>query len=59
MRDREQQRTLHCECGSEEYNIKWTMDGDHWAVCAECGRPTGVVGIGLQKQQEWLRRQTE
>lgn len=54
MSDREQDRTLHCECGSEEYNIKWTYDGDAWAVCAECGRPTSTLGIGREKQLEWM-----
>lgn len=57
MSRQDQSKTLHCECGSEEYHIKWTPDGEKWAVCASCGRPTGVVGIGERKKQEWSKQQ--
>jgi len=48
---------MHCECGSEEYNLKWNVDGEKWLVCAECGRPSSAVGVGWQKQQPWERSQ--
>lgn len=57
MSSTESERTLHCECGSEEYNIKWEAEpnGRAWAVCADCGRPTSVLGAGKEKQRQWLQ----
>lgn len=46
--------TQNCECGSETYHIKTTVDRKKvWAECTECGRPTGVMGHGMEKQREW------
>lgn len=48
----------HCECGSETYHVKVTEDRQKvWAECAECGRPTGVLGDGMEKQREWYNAQ--
>lgn len=52
-----EKRTQHCECGNETYNIYWTPNGDVWATCVECGRPTATVGIGQEKQREWYNEQ--
>lgn len=46
-------RTQHCECGSEMYHIHGTPEGDIWATCADCGRPTATVGVGREKQRAW------
>lgn len=49
---------MHCGgCGCEEYHIKFevTSEADAWAECAECGRPTGVFGIGERKKRAWER----
>lgn len=55
--DQQNVRTQHCECGSEEYHIKWTGFGDEkWAECADCGRPTATLGDGMKKQMEWMDR---
>jgi len=50
-------RTMHCECGSETYEIKASADlTERWAECADCGRPTGLFDDGLQKQLEWYQK---
>jgi hypothetical protein len=57
MSDENHVRTQHCECGSETYHFKWDMDtGDKWIECADCGRPSKSVGVGLEKQIEWYER---
>ena len=46
--------TQDCECGSQLYHIKATVDrSEAWAECAECGRPTAVFGDGRERQHEW------
>jgi hypothetical protein len=51
-------KTLHCQCGCEDYRIKWTLQ-EKWAVCADCGRPTRIIGDGLEKQLEWQEENDE
>jgi hypothetical protein len=50
--------TQHCECGSETYHIKTTIDrAEAWAECTECGRPTAVFADGPDRQQHWYAEQ--
>lgn len=54
MTEKSHRRTLECSgCGSETYNLCWTYDGDLWAECSECGRPTSAVGDGRGAQKRW------
>lgn len=51
---------MHCGgCGCEEYHIKFEIGGDAWVECSECGRPTGVFGVGEQKKRAWERENAE
>lgn len=50
----------HCECGNDTYHVKRQLEISDirvWAECTECGRPTGVMGDGLEKQQQWYNDQ--
>lgn len=48
--------TQHCECGCETYHVKMSEDRRKvWVECTDCGRPTRVVGDGIEKQLEWYR----
>lgn len=54
MNEQDETVTQHCDCGNETYHVKTTEDRRKvWAECAECGRPTGVMGDGMEKQREW------
>ena len=58
MSDESEPIKQHCECGSETYHVMTTEARDKiWAQCADCGRPTRVMGDGPEKQQEWYDEQ--
>lgn len=49
--------TQHCQCGNDTYHVKTTEARDEvWAECTDCGRPTGVLGDGMDRQRRWRAR---
>lgn len=45
-------RTMHCECGNDTYQVKWGLGPDGVVtrvVCAECGRRTRALDPSARK----------
>lgn len=50
--------TQNCHCGNDTYHVKTNAERTKvWAECTECGRPTGVMGDGMDKQRDWYSDQ--